>query len=141
MNPSAKARFLKLSLDQPALRKELCGALRQVFSDPERIPDLFTENYIQTTNGSMSNRQEFEAHIRHVAGVVQSIDFEVLEVVQQGETIADRHLVHIVYQDGRRATVEVFLFGEISDGRFQQVHEITRLVSGDESLQGLETAR
>jgi hypothetical protein len=141
MNSDADVRFLEQNLDQPALKLELRRALQQVFADPDQLPGLFTEDYVQTTDGSTSNREEFEAHVRHLAHVVTSLDFEVLDVAQQGSSIADRHLVHVVYQDGRRATIEVFLFGEISAGRLQRVHEVTRVLSGDESLQYLGTAR
>ncbi len=141
MNPNAVTRFLEHSLDRQTLKTEFSRALQQVFADPDRIPDLFTEDYVQTTDGSTSNREEFEVHVRHLARVVKSIEFEVLDVVQQENSVADRHLAHIVYHDGRRATIEVYLFGEIFAGRLRRVHEVMRLLSGDEALQKLGTAR
>ena len=141
MQANAQARFLERHLGALELKSEFRKALHQTFADPDQIPALFTDDYVQTTNGSTSDRKEFEAHIRHVAHVVQSLDFEVLAVVQQGNNFADRHLVHLVYQDGRRAAIEVFLFGEVFEGRLRRVHEVTRVLSGDKSLHDLGTAR
>jgi hypothetical protein len=141
MNSTTQARFLECHLDPLTLKAEFRAALQHIFRDPDEIPDLFTEDYVQTTNGSTSNRQEFEAHIRHLTSVVNSLEFEVLDVAQQENTIADRHLVHIVYEDGRGATIEVYLIGETYKGRLRRVHELTRVFSGDESLQNLGIAR
>ena len=69
-----------------------------------------------------------------MASVVRSIQFEILDALQQGERIADRHLVHVTYKDGRKACVEVYLFGTTHNGRLRRVHEITRVASGDNSL-------
>ncbi len=140
MDTNAEIGFLARNLDQQALKLEFRLALERVFADPDRISTLFTDDYVQTTDGSTSDRKAFEEHVRHVARVVRSIRFEVLDVVRQGDSIADRHRVVVVYQDGRSATIEVHLFGEIFGGRLRRVHELTRVVAGDESLKALGTA-
>jgi hypothetical protein len=136
-----KPTFLDQQLDRDSLKQAIQDALEQVFESPANIPLLFSDDYVQTTDGRTSNRQEFEQHIRHLLASVNSIDFEVLDAVQQGQSIADRHLVQLVYQDGRKATIEINLFGTVTDGRLSRVHEISRVVSGDEMLKALVQAQ
>ena len=128
-------------VDRDALKVALRGCLERVFADPDRIPTFFTDDYVQTTDGTTCDRKEFEEHIRHLASMVQSIRFEVLDALRQGDRIADRHLVHVSYKDGRRATMEVYLFGTVVEGRLRRVHEITRVVSGDQTLKDAAIAR
>ena len=120
--------------DRESLKLALRGCLERVFADPDQIPHYFTDDYVQTTDGTTCDRKGFEQHVRHLATMVQSIQFEVLDALQQGERIADRHLVHVAYKDGRKATVEVYLFGMIHNGRWRRVHEISRIASGDPTL-------
>jgi hypothetical protein len=127
--------------DQESLRLEIGHVLQVVFADPDRIPEFFTDDYTQTTNGAVSDRTAFEAYVRHVARTVRSVQFEVLDAARQDATIADRHLVHVTDQNGGRATIEVYLFGTLVDGRLQRVHEATRLLSGEAALEGLGSAR
>jgi len=132
--PDKENGFLVQGLDPDALKTAMRGCLERVFADPAQIPYFFTDDYVQTTDGITCDRKEFEQHVRHVASVVRSIQFEILDALQQGERIADRHLVHVTYKDGRKACVEVYLFGTTHNGRLRRVHEITRVASGDNSL-------
>jgi hypothetical protein len=112
----------------------LRGCLERIFGDADQIPLFFADDYVQTTDGTTCDRQEFERHVRHLASMVQSIQFEVLDALQQGDCIADRHLAHVAYKDGRKATLEVYLFGLVHNGRWRRVNENTRLASGDPTL-------
>ncbi len=143
MNPQAKTEGggPMPGLDHEPLKAAIRGSLERVFADPDQIPLFFTDDYEQTTDGTRCDRREFEEHIRHLVSVAQSIQFEVLDALQQAEQIADRHLVHIAYKDGRKATIEVYLFGTTVGGRFRRVHEVTRIVSGDQTLKDAPTAR
>jgi len=120
-----------------ALEQAVANMLQEVFSNPGSISEFFTADYEQTSDGRILNRTEFEAHVRHVAGSVRSVHFTVLDAVQQGNVLADRHQVQVTHTDGRRAAIEVYLFGRLREGRLARVHEVTRLLSGDETLQAL----
>ena len=126
--------------DPESLKLALRGCLERVFADPDQIPHYFTDDYIQTTDGTTCDRKGFEQHVRHLASMVQSIQFEVLDALQQGERIADRHFVHVTYKDGRRVAIGVYFFGTVHNGRWRRVHEITRIASGDHSLTGAALA-
>lgn len=139
--PNAEKGVLVHGLAPERLKSTLRRVLEQVFADPDQISRYFADDYIQTTDGTTCDREGFEQHIRHLASAVQSIQFEVLEALQQGQRIADRHLAHVAYRDGRRATIEVYLIGTTRDGRWHRVHEITRVVSGDRTLKSAAIAR
>jgi hypothetical protein len=46
----------------------------------------------------------------------------------------------MVHADGRTATIEVYLFGHLRDGRLWRVNEVTRVLSGDQALRELARA-
>lgn len=123
-----------------ALRLQLASALARVFEDPSCIAQFFTEDYKQTTDGKHLDRSEFEAHVCHVSASVKSIEFEVLEAVHQADRLADRHVVDVVFTDGRHARLEVYMFAQLRDGRIARTHEVTRVVAGDEQAQELASA-
>jgi hypothetical protein len=122
------------------LKHRIAEAMRTVFGDPDRIPEFFADDYAQVTDGEVSDRARFEAHIRHVAGSIRPIKVTVLDAVWQGDAIADRHVVEMVHADGRTATIEVYLFGHLRDGRLWRVNEVTRVLSGDQALRELARA-
>lgn len=122
------------------LKHRIAGMLRAVFADPGRIPEFFTDDYEQVTDGEVSDRARFEAHIRHVAGSIRSIGVTVLDAVRQDDVLADRHVVEVVHADGQAAAIEVYLFGTLRGGRLARVNEVTRVLSGDAALQALARA-
>ncbi|WP_395678934.1 nuclear transport factor 2 family protein [Inquilinus sp.] len=126
--------------DADELKRRIAGMLQAVFADPGHIPEFFTDDYEQVTDGEVSDRARFEAHIRHVAGSIRSIEVTVLDAVRQGDAIADRHVVEVVHADGHGAAIEVYLFGTLRDGRLARVNEVTRVLSGDAALQALARA-
>ncbi|MGO4726980.1 MULTISPECIES: nuclear transport factor 2 family protein [unclassified Inquilinus] len=126
--------------DGAELKRRIARMLQAVFADPDRIPEFFTDDYEQVTDGEHSDRARFDAHVRHVAGAVRSIAVTVLDAVRQGDAIADRHVVEVTHADGRQAAIEVYLFGILRDGRLAQVNEVTRVLSGTEALRELARA-
>ena len=108
--PDTDQGLLAQARDPEALKLALRGCLERIFTDPNQIPLFFADDNVQTTDGTTCDRREFEGHVQHLAGMVQCIQFEVLDALQQDERIADRHLVYVAYKDGRKATLEVYLF-------------------------------
>lgn len=126
--------------DGDALKRRIADMLRAIFADPGRIPEFFTDDYEQVTDGERSDRACFDAHIRHVAGSIRSIEVTVLDAVRQGDAMGDRHVVEVVHADGHAAAIEVYLFGTLRGGRLVRVHEVTRVLSGDAALRELARA-
>jgi hypothetical protein len=126
--------------DGEELKRRIARMLQAVFADPDRIPEFFTDDYAQVTDGEHSDRGRFDSHVRHVGGSVRSIAVTVLDAVRQGDAIADRHVVEVTHADGRQAVIEVYLFGTLRDGRLVRVNEVTRVLSGTEALGELARA-
>lgn len=132
------APFGRICEGEPLKAQLAC--LAEVFTNPDSISLAFTEDYEQVTDGKTLTRGEFEAHIRHVKDSVESLRFTILDAVRQGDQLADRHRVDVVYRNGRRAAIEVYLFAQLRGGRFTKVHEVSRMLSGDEAVRSLASA-
>jgi hypothetical protein len=95
------------------------------------IDCYFATDYWQRTDGHRLSRNEFVEHIRALRNKILRGQVEILEVVQQGRRIADRHLVTVTKHDGSVSRIEVHLFGELTDDRrLHRIEELTRVVSG-----------
>lgn len=116
----------------------IAGALAEVCFGPEEIHPLeatvdryFAPDYRQRTDGEEVDRRGFVEHIRALRRCVREGRVEVLEAIQQGDRIADRHRVSITRWNGSICQVEVHLFGELAaDGRLRRVDEVSRVVVG-----------
>ncbi|WP_433662282.1 nuclear transport factor 2 family protein [Nocardia sp. CA-128927] len=102
----------------------------------------FADGYRQRTDGVWSDRTEFAAHITHLRDVLVGGHVEVHDELIVGNRYADRHTVHASKVDGSEIAFEVLVFAELTpDGRFQQIIETTRMVTGGEGDQHLGSAR
>jgi len=122
----------------PDLKAFLAAVLTEVcFGDETQHPltptidRYFAPDYRQRADGVELDRASFEAHIRHVRSTVSSATVEIMETLQEGNRIADRHLIQATKRDGSVIQVEVHLFGELAqDGRIRRINEVSRLIAG-----------
>lgn len=97
------------------------------------IDRYFAPDYRQYTDGEVVDRDGFTAHIAALQARTVAGRIEVLEIVRQGNRIADRHEVTVTKRDGTTSRLEIYLFGELAeDGRLRRVNEVSRLLQGDE---------
>jgi ketosteroid isomerase-like protein len=122
---------LGLPCDGPELCRRLKAGLNRLFADPSTIGDLFSEDYVQTVNGEVTDRTQYRAYLEKSLTLFPLASFEVPEATWQGDTVAARFLSRKTAPDGKIRLGEAMLFGEVKDGRFTRVHEITRVVSTD----------
>lgn len=121
---------------------EVCFSQEDSHPLEATIDRYFTSDYTQRTNGALSGRDGFAAHIRALRAVAAEGIVKVSEAVREGDRIADRHEVTVTTRDGTTSRIEVYLFGELADdGRLRRVDEITRLVDGDEDGAALAQVR
>ena len=125
------------SLNGVELKNMLRDMYQEIFANPNDVSRFFSEDYVQTTDGHSLRYSEFIEHIRHVIAVTDRIEVDVVDVIRDGDRIADRHTVKLTRKDGTRALLEVYLFGTLYSGRFTRVIETTRLVEGGESSRDL----
>jgi len=117
--------------------KQQLKCLGDVFSNPDLIPNVFTDDYEQIADGQLLNRIEFEAEVRHVKANTQWIRFVVLDAVRQGDQLAVREVVETGYSYGRPTCTEVYLFATLRGGRFARVNEVTRPLKGDKAMRDI----
>ena len=125
------------SLNGVELKNLLQDMYREIFANPDAAPRFFSEDYVQMTDGHSISYSQFIEHIRHVISVTKRIEIEVVDVIRDGNRIADRHTVRLTRKDGTSSLLEVYLFATLRNGRFTSVIETTRLVEGNESSRAL----
>ena len=124
-------------------------ALNQVcFGDEETYPleatmaRYFHPDYRQTTDGEELDYAGVVDHLRLLRQRVPSGRVDVLDALQDGDQVADRHLVSAVKPDGGEIEAEVYLFGRFADdGRLVQVVETARMLRGSQADADLASAR
>ena len=122
-----------------ALRSTILGRPEDTTVDVE---EFFHPTYTQVTDGVASNYNEFVEHIAHLRGLIASGEVTVMEMVQEGRRVADRHTITIEKRDGSTTSFEVLLIGELADdGRLLRVVETTRQLTGDAADAALGSAR
>jgi len=131
---------IDLSRKGAQLRAMLEDMYQSVFADPACVPRYFSDDYVQVTDGKTIGYAEFLAHLRHLQGLIATIEFEVLDAMCDGDRLADRHVVRLLRKDGTESRHEVYLFGTVRDGRFVAVSEATCVLDGDARSKTLASA-
>jgi predicted SnoaL-like aldol condensation-catalyzing enzyme len=122
------ATFIETALTEVCFGQEDGHPLEAV------VDRYFTPDYTQRTDGALSGRDDFVAHVRALRALAARGSVKVSEAVREGDRVADRHEVTVTRRDGTTSQIEVYLFGELArDGRLRRVDEITRVIAGDES--------
>jgi predicted SnoaL-like aldol condensation-catalyzing enzyme len=122
------AAFIETALSEVCFGQESSHPLEAT------IDRYFTPDYTQRTEGALSGRDGFVAHIRALRALAAGGSVKIIEAVREGDRIADRHEVTVTRRDGTTSRIEVYLFGELADdGRLRRVDEITRVLDGDEN--------
>jgi hypothetical protein len=124
----------------PALRASLERFYRDVFENPDTLPDFLAESCVQRVGPMALSYSETVKHVRHVRACVQKIEYSVADAIAQGDTIADRHIVTLTLNDGRSAVLEVLCFIRIANGKIAELYESSQVLSGDQALGALATA-
>lgn len=108
----------------------------------EAIERHFTDDYRQRTNGEVSDRAGFAAHIAHLRAIVEYAEIQVIDEFENGPRYADRHIVRLTKRDGNVVGQEVYVFAtRAADGRFASLDEVTLLLDGDDADRAIATAR
>ncbi len=108
----------------------------------DAVERYFSDEYRQRTDGVWSDRAEFVEHIAHLRQIIDRAEIEVVDELALDRSYADRHRVHITKVDGTIVVQEVYLFGTLTDdGRFAEVHEATRMITGSDADRDIGNAR
>ncbi|MDE1465054.1 hypothetical protein [Spartinivicinus poritis] len=112
-----------------------------VFKSPQLIDYYFSEDYTQYADGEVLNLTEFKKHIQIVKNKVRNIHFKVMEAAKSEGTFSDRHLVTIELQDGSNAVIEIIQISKLKNGKIYELHELSRVISGDKALKALASQK
>jgi hypothetical protein len=105
----------------------------QEFSVDEAAARHISPDFRQRTNGQWDDRAGFLARIAHLRSETRHVTITVLDELHDGTRYAERHIIDLLHNDGRRTVREVHLFAALdSDGRFERIEEMTRAVETDE---------
>jgi hypothetical protein len=94
----------------------------------------------QFTDGHQVPLEQQIRHLEFVRANATELSFDVQQVVYDGRTLAERHLGHIAFADGRVVDSEVTTFFTIVDGLIVAAHEVTRPLSGAPGDREVHTA-
>ncbi len=113
------------------LRVSVQDFYNQTLHDDAAVRRWFSTDYIQVADGNTLNFADFLKHLNVLKRDTTSMRFEVMDAAFTGDTLADRHLVHIELKNGQRMIVEMLAFYRIKNGKIVQLNEVSRLISGD----------
>lgn len=83
-------------------------------------------DFRQRTNGGWDDRVGFLTRIAHLRNETQQVTITVLDELLDADRYAERHLIDLLHNDGRRTVHEVYVFAVLgSDGRFERLEEVT----------------
>ncbi len=89
-------------------------------------------DFRQRTNGQWDDRAGFLARIADLRGNIQRFTMTVLDEIIDGDRYAERHVIDLLFSDGRRVVQEVYLFAALdSDGRFERIEEVSLPIKAD----------
>lgn len=106
----------------------------------ERIPDYFSDKYIQTTDGVRSNITEFTNHISALNEVVNAISISsfydfLFDETKQTATL--RYIVSVDKVDGSTGEIEVIAIFELDDYQIMRCNEQSCPLNQDEKFKHL----
>jgi len=96
----------------------------------EAVGAFFAPDYVQEVDGKRLDYSAFLDHVRLLKRTLEraSVTFEQLLV--DGSTIADIHVVDAHKKNGERLRVKVLAFYTIEDGKIRRLEELTHQLEG-----------
>jgi hypothetical protein len=134
------------TIDGLAPRAYLERLIADLFTRPRESPRKAVDSYltldaVHHADGKLVTREEFIAHLEFYQRSTKSLEFDIQQVVFDGEWLSARHLGRAVLHGGKTIDSEVVMFFHIIDGRVDRSFEVTRPVSGSEADRAIHTAR
>ena len=104
------------------------------FFDPaasaEAVGEFFSPDYVQEVDGKRLDYSAFLDHVRLLKRTLDRATVTFENVVVDGSTIADIHVVDARKKNGERLRVKVLAFYTIEDGKIRRLEELTHQLEG-----------
>ncbi|MCD2367746.1 MULTISPECIES: nuclear transport factor 2 family protein [Bacillus] len=129
MNKSEAQQFL-ISMYQDILSE----------MNTEKIPDYFSENYVQVTDGSQIDLVQFKDHMRTLKKVARTITvspFHEFLFDERLQSAAVRYTVNVVKTNGDRGRIEIIAMFKMNGFKIVQCHELSHAIEGKEDFEEL----
>ena len=111
-----------------AFLEKVFNAVCDPNADPGVTDRYFTEDSMQIVDGTVFNRQQFDEHLVTLRDEIESISFEFITVIAEGDQIADVHYADGVQCDGSSMRMKFMGVYALRDGKIARFEEISYLV-------------
>lgn len=112
----------------------------QTFNE-DLIAKYFSKNYKQVVDGQELDYDGFCEHMKAQKASLKSVEVDFTTIVQENHILFTNHLVHVVTNEDRRATLQVIAEFHLWDDKVQYCSELTHMLSGDPRERDLGTMR
>jgi ketosteroid isomerase-like protein len=116
--------------DARALLENALAALFDPKQDAASLSRFFAPDYVQDVDGKRLDYAGFIQHAETLKQVLRSGRATIEQIIVQGSTFADIHVVEAEKMNGDRIKVKVIGFFEVRDGKIVRVDELTHLIRG-----------
>jgi ketosteroid isomerase-like protein len=104
------------------------------FFDPtasaEDVGAFFSPDYVQEVDGKRLDYSAFLDHVRVLKRTIDRATVTFENLVVDGSTIADIHVVDARKKNGERLRAKVLAFYTVEDGRIRRLEELTHQLEG-----------
>lgn len=122
----------------PGLSKEQARALIEnsiaSLLDPQQdaaaLDRYFTLDYVQHVDGKRFDYEGFIDHARALKGSLRRGRVTIEQLIVDGDTIADIHIVEAEKTNGSLVRAKVIGFFTVRDGKIARVDELTHMLDG-----------
>ena len=88
------------------------------------IDELLAANYVNPSVG-VTNREAFKAMISNFKTIMPLRNFEVTNVLAEGDAVVFRGNMNVTFPDGKKASVRVITYYRLADGKIVEDEPIS----------------
>ncbi|QIW09296.1 nuclear transport factor 2 family protein [Francisella sp. LA112445] len=96
------------------------------------IATFVSKDYIQVVDGHKINYIDFIEHIKKQREILESISFNFICLVEEGDTVASLHRVYAKKGNKQEVIAEVHAFFKFKDKMLISCDERTRIIQGSD---------
>jgi predicted SnoaL-like aldol condensation-catalyzing enzyme len=100
--------------------------IKEVLGDGniDLIDELLAANYVNPSMG-VTNREAFKAMISSLKTAMPSRNFEVMNLLAEGDAVVFRGNMNVTFPDGKKASVRVITYYRLADGKIVEDEPIS----------------
>jgi predicted SnoaL-like aldol condensation-catalyzing enzyme len=88
------------------------------------IDELLATNYVNPSMG-VTNREAFKAMISSLKTAMPSRNFEVMNLLAEGDAVVFRGNMNVTFPDGKKVSVRVITYYRLADGKIVEDEPIS----------------